>query len=92
MILAGPRPTKADRDAARADLAEASAWAARGFVGAKQVAAQNLDATLTALDRGDDALAARHAGLARDELASRRAELERIAAGLRARLARLAGA
>ena len=76
-------------DAARADLAEARAWAGRGFVGAKQVAAQNLDAALTALDRGDDALAARHAGLARDELTARRGELERIASGLRSRLARL---
>ena len=92
LILAGPRPTKADRDAAREDLSEARAWAGRGFVGAKQVAAQNLDAALTALDRGDDALAARHAGLARDELSARRDELERIAAGLRSRLARLAGA
>jgi hypothetical protein len=92
LILSGPRPAKADREAARADLSEARAWAGRGFVGAKQVAAQNLDAALTALDRGDDALAARHAGLARDELAARRAELERIAAGLRSRLARLTGA
>jgi hypothetical protein len=91
LILAGPRPTKADRDAARADLLEARNWAGRGFVGAKQVAAQNLDAALAALDRGDDALAARHAGLARDELSARRDELERIAAGLRARLARLLG-
>ncbi len=90
LILAGPRPTKADRDAASADLAEARAWARRGFVGTKQVAAQNLDAALAALDRGDGALAARHAAYARDELAARRAELERIAAGLRARLARLA--
>jgi len=90
-VLAGPRPAKADRDAARADLAEARAWAGRGFVGAKQVAAQNLDAALRALDRGDDALAARHAEFARAELAARRAELERIAAGLRARLARLPG-
>jgi hypothetical protein len=89
-VLAGPRPTAADRAAARADLAEARAWAARGFVGAKQIAAQDLDAALAALDRGDDALAARHAGWARDELAQRRADLERIAAGLRARLARLA--
>lgn len=91
LILGGPRPTKADRDAARADLSEARAWAGRGFVGAKQMAAQNLDAALIALDRGDDALAARHAAFARDELSHRRAELERIAAGLRARLARLAG-
>ena len=91
LILSGPRPTKADRDAAHADLVEARAWAGRGFVGAKQVAAQNLDAALAALDRGDDSLAARHAGLARDELTARRAELERIAAGLRGRLARLTG-
>lgn len=90
LVLAGPRPTKADREAARADLAEARAWAGRGFVGAKQVAAQNLDAALAALDRGDDALAARHADLARAELEARRAELERIASGLRARLGRLA--
>ena len=91
-VLAGPRPSKAERDAARADLVEARAWAGRGFVGAKQVAAQNLDAALAALGRGDAALAARHAEFARAELAGRRAELERIAAGLRARLARLSGA
>ncbi|MBI3564773.1 MAG: hypothetical protein HY079_06225 [Elusimicrobia bacterium] len=90
-VLGGPRPTKADRDAARAGLSDARAWAARGFVGAKQVAAQNLEAALTALARGDAALAARHAAYARDELAARRAELERIAGGLRARLARLSG-
>ncbi|MDE2490546.1 MAG: hypothetical protein KGM24_06835, partial [Elusimicrobia bacterium] len=89
-VLSGPRPTKRDRAAARADLLEARDWAARGFVAAKQSAAQELDAALSALARGDDALAARHAGWAQDELAQRRAELERIAAGLRARLARLA--
>jgi hypothetical protein len=89
-VLRGPRPTKADRAAARAELAAARAWAARGFVGAKQSAAQELGAALDALDAGDARLAARHAGWARDELAGRRAELERIAAGLRARLARLA--
>jgi hypothetical protein len=88
-ILGGPRPTRADRDAARADAARVRAWAGRGFVGAKQIVAQDLDAALAALDRGDDALAARHAGWARDELRQRRGELERIAAGLRARLARL---
>jgi hypothetical protein len=90
LVLAGPRPTKADRDAAKADFTEARAWAGRGFVGPKQVAAQNLDAALSALERGDDALAARHAAFARDELATRRADLERIADGLRARLTRLA--
>jgi hypothetical protein len=88
-ILAGPRPTNADRDAARADMTEARAWAGRGFVGAKQVAAQNLDAALAALDRGDAPLAARHVAFARQELEKRRAELERIAGGVRARLARL---
>ncbi|MFI5344747.1 MAG: hypothetical protein ACHQ51_00080 [Elusimicrobiota bacterium] len=90
LILNGPRPTKADRDAAKTDLAEARDWAGRGFVGAKQVAAQNLDAALAALNRGDDTLAARHAAYARNELASRREELERIAGGVRARLSRLA--
>jgi hypothetical protein len=89
-VLAGPRPTPADRASARADMEEARTWSRRGFVGAKQIAAQDLDAALAALDRGDDALAARHAGWARDELSGRRADLERIAAGLRARLARLA--
>ena len=89
LILAGPRPTKSDRSAAKVDLAEARAWAGRGFVGAKQVAAQNLNAALAALDRGDNTLAARHAAFARDELAGRRVELERIADGLRARLLRL---
>lgn len=88
-VLGGPRPTKADRAAAKADLAEARAWAGRGFVGAKQVAAQNLDAALSALERGDDKLAARHAAYARNELERRREELERIASGLRGRLARL---
>ncbi len=92
LILAGPRPTKADRAAARADLAAVRAWAGRGFVGPKQVAAQNIDAALAALDRGDDALAARHADFAREALAGRRADLERIGDGLRARLARLTGA
>ncbi len=90
LVLAGPRPTQADRDAARADFLEARTWAGRGFVGPKQVAAQNLDAALAALELGDDALAARHAAFARDELAARRADLERIADGLRARLNRLA--
>ena len=89
-ILAGPRPTKADREAARVDLAEARTWAGRGFVGAKQVAAQNLDAALDALERGDAPLAARHAAYAGQELEKRRAELERIADGIRARLTRLA--
>ena len=90
-VLAGPRPTKADRAAARIDIAEAQAWAARGFVGPKQLAAQALGASLAALDRGDAALAAKHAGWGRDELSARRTELERIAEGLRRRLARLAG-
>lgn len=88
-VLAGPRPAKADRDAARAAFQETLAWAKRGFVGAKQVAAQNLDAALAALDRGDDKLAARHAAYARQELEGRREELERIAGGVRARLSRL---
>lgn len=90
LVLAGPRPTKADRDSAKAALSEARDWAKRGFVGAKQVAAQELDAALAALERGDSALAARHAAYARQELAERRADLERIAAGLRSRLGRLA--
>jgi len=89
-VLAGPRVAAADRAAARADLSEARDWASRGFVGPKQVAAQNLAASLAALDRGEDALAARHADWAREELAERRADLERIADGLRARIARLA--
>ncbi len=88
-VLAGPRPSPSDRAAARADFQEARAWAGRGFVGPKQLAAQELDAALDALARGDDALAARHAGWARDELTRRRGDLERIASGLRARLHRL---
>lgn len=90
-VLAGPRPTNADRDAAKAALSEVRTWAGRGFVGPKQVAAQNVDAALAALERGDSALAARHAAYARDTLAERRKELERIADGLRSRLSRLAG-
>ncbi len=88
-VLAGPRPTREDRAAARAALSATGDWARRGFVGPKKIAAQNLDAALAALARGDDALAARHAALARDELTSRRAELLDVAEGLRRRLARL---
>lgn len=90
-VLAGPRPTKRNIKNARGVLADVQAWAARGFVGGKQVAAQALSAALEALEVGDNALAARHAAWAKQELAMRRAELERIGSALLRRLGRLAG-
>lgn len=88
-LLAAPRVAKKERDAAREAFESARVWAARGFVAGKQVAAQALEAALAALDRGDLKLASKHAGWAADELAQRRAELERTGRGVLNRLARL---
>lgn len=84
--LSSPRPTAADREAALELIEAARAWAARGRVEGKRLAARNLTAAAEALARGDDALAARHALWAADALAERRDEIARIGLSVRRRL------
>jgi hypothetical protein len=85
-LLSSPRPSAADKAKARAFLAAAAEWAGRGRVEAKRIAARNLAAAVDAVDRGDLALAVRHAGWTVDALVERRAELSRIALSVRRRL------
>jgi hypothetical protein len=85
-LLASPRPSAADRQQARDRLSAAAAWAGRGRVEAKRLAARNLEAAVAALDRGDLKLAALHATWTVSALSERRAELSRIALSVRRRL------
>jgi hypothetical protein len=87
-LLGSPRPSAEERAEARRLLEAARDWAARGRVEAKRLVASNAAPALDALERGDDGLAARHAGWAADALAERRDELLRIGLSLRRRLLR----
>ncbi|PIR15499.1 MAG: hypothetical protein COV48_14055, partial [Elusimicrobia bacterium CG11_big_fil_rev_8_21_14_0_20_64_6] len=86
--LSARRPSAADRARARKLLVSSAEWSARGRVEAKRIAARNLESAVTALDRGDRALAVRHANWAVDALTERREELTRIAKSTRRRLLR----
>ncbi len=69
--------------AARAEIAEVHAWMARNTGDqSKQLAAQNLEAAMAALNAGDAGLAARQIAMARDELPKLREHLDRVAAAM----------
>ena len=69
--------------AARAAVAEVHTWMARNIGDEfKQLAAQNLEAALAALDAGDVGLAARQIVMARDELPKLREHFDRVASAM----------